>query len=88
MSNKVTYVRVRYSTDSPPGNRAAEVVEGALKPKSSVVTDGVTVDVVTFAHWSDSSKNLLEDVQELQLFLTQSCAAVCSMLSTRIFTTR
>ncbi|MEO8103121.1 MAG: phage major capsid protein [Betaproteobacteria bacterium] len=63
-ANSLTYIRVSYEV--PDGNAAAVVAEGATKPRSSVVTVPVTLEMATFAHWLDASKQILADVTELQ----------------------
>lgn len=64
--NSLTYTRISYATDSPPGNQAAIVPETQTKPSSSILTVPVTVTMKTFAHWVDASKQVLDDVTELQ----------------------
>lgn len=65
--NSVSYVRVSYAT--PDGNAAAAVPELAAKPESTVATVPVTVDLTTYAHWIEGSKQVLDDVTELQSIL-------------------
>ena len=68
-SNKVTFVRINYTSGSPAGNQAATVAERVAKPESSVETELVEIDIATYAHWLDSPKQLLDDVTELQNIL-------------------
>ena len=65
--NAVTFVRVDYT--SPGGNAAAAVAELAEKPQSSISTSGVTQDLLTYAHWIEVSKQLLDDEAELRTVL-------------------
>jgi HK97 family phage major capsid protein len=67
--NKVAFVRINYASGSPAGNQAAVVAERASKPESSVETELVEVDISTYAHWIDASKQVLDDVAELQSIL-------------------
>jgi HK97 family phage major capsid protein len=65
-SGNLNFVRVDYATDSPPGNKAEVVAEGALKPESTVATLPVLLSIRTYAHWISASKQVLDDVAELK----------------------
>lgn len=68
--NSIVYTRVRWSANSPEdGNLAAKVAERAPKPESRIETEPVTLTIPTFAHWLDASKQILDDVSELQAIL-------------------
>lgn len=70
-ANTLTYIRVDYDvTDSPPvGNQAAKVQELQAKPQSSLAAVPITVEVSTFAHWIETGKQILDDVDELKAIL-------------------
>jgi HK97 family phage major capsid protein len=68
-ANKVSFVRINYASGSPAGNQAATVAERAAKPESTVETELVEVDLATWAHWLDTSKQVLDDVAELRQIL-------------------
>jgi HK97 family phage major capsid protein len=48
---------------------AAKVAELAPKPESNVQTEPVTLEIPTFAHWTEVSKQILDDVAELRAIL-------------------
>lgn len=50
-------------------NNAAVVSETTQKPESSLVFELQTAKVVTIAHWLHASKQILDDVPQLQMFL-------------------
>jgi hypothetical protein len=68
-ANTVSYVRLGYSTDSPEGNKAAKVAELAEKPESNIEATPVTVEIATWAHWIETSKQVLDDTEELKAVL-------------------
>jgi hypothetical protein len=63
--NAITFNRIGYSDNSPPGNQAAKVSEGETKPESTIVMTPVTIDLAVYAHFVICSKMVLDDVGEL-----------------------
>jgi HK97 family phage major capsid protein len=61
ISNAVTYPR-----QSLRDNQAAVVSEGARKPQSSITFDIQTAPVRTIAHWTKTSRQILDDAPQLQ----------------------
>lgn len=47
-------------------NAAAVVAEGAVKPESNITYKASSAPVVTIAHWLPASKQILDDVPQLQ----------------------
>jgi HK97 family phage major capsid protein len=60
-SNAVQYVQETSFT-----NNAAVVSEGVTKPESTLVDQLVTANVATIAHWIRASKQILDDLPQLQ----------------------
>jgi HK97 family phage major capsid protein len=63
-SNAIEYVQ-----ESGFQNMAASVAEGALKPKSDLSFEMKTANVRTIAHWFKASKQVLDDVPQLQSYI-------------------
>jgi HK97 family phage prohead protease len=60
----VNYVQVALDE-----NNAAVVPELGLKPSSEMKALGINVEVQTFAHWTEASKQILADVSGLQALI-------------------
>lgn len=67
--NAVTYVKQTGWT-----NNAAPVSETVKKPESTLVLDAVTQSVITIAHYLKASKQILDDVPQLQSFINGQLA--------------
>lgn len=51
---------------------AAIVAEGALKPEAALTIDVVTKNLVTLAHWAETSRQAVEDESRLRDFVSNS----------------
>jgi len=60
---------VEYPRQTTRNNSAATVAEGALKPQSDVQFDLVPVPIRTVAHWALASRQILDDVPQLQGYI-------------------
>jgi HK97 family phage major capsid protein len=56
-------------TDNPASTAAAVVSEGARKPKSDITFDLKSVPVRTIAHWMKASRQIMDDVPQLQSYI-------------------
>ncbi len=66
---RTTAGSIEYVREAANVNGAATVAEGALKPESTVTMELVTANVATIATWLQASKQILDDVQQLQGYL-------------------
>ena len=64
-SNSIEYIRETGFTN----NAAAQSAEGALKAKSDIQFDDVTVPVRTLAHWVKASRQILDDAAMLESYI-------------------
>lgn len=60
---------VEYVRETAFDNNAASVAEAALKPESTPTLELATAKIITIAHWSHASKQILEDVPQLANYL-------------------
>lgn len=60
---------IEYAEEDVFTNRAAVVAEGALKPESNITFKAASISVVTIAHWMHASKQILDDVPQLQSYI-------------------
>jgi len=60
---------IEYQRQTLRDNNADVVSEGALKPESLFEFEDVTARVVTIAHWTKASKQILADAPQLQALL-------------------
>jgi HK97 family phage major capsid protein len=65
-SNAIEYP---VETDNPAVTGAAVVSEGALKPQSNITFDLKSVPVRTIAHWMKASRQIMDDVPQLQSYI-------------------
>jgi len=65
-SNAIEYP---VETDSPMTTGAAVVSEGALKPQSNITFDLKSLPVRTIAHWMKASRQIMDDVPQLQSYI-------------------
>lgn len=69
MKGRTTSNAIEYVKESGFTNAAAPVAEGALKPQSSLTFELATAPVRTLAHWIRASKQVLDDVPQLQSYI-------------------
>ena len=67
-----TQASVTYYSETTGSSAAAPVAEGALKPESSAVWTPVTTQVRKIAHFTDPSKESLDDFAGFQQLVTRS----------------
>ncbi len=60
---------LQYSRQTVRTNAAAPVTEGNLKPESAYEFELKTANIITIAHWTKASLQVLADTPALQLFL-------------------
>lgn len=60
---------VEYVREVSFTNSATPVAEGALKPQSTPTLELMTAKIITIAHWAHASKQILDDVPQLQNYL-------------------
>ncbi len=60
---------IEYAKESSFTNAAAPVAEAALKPQSSLAFELLNAPVRTLAHWIRASKQVLDDVPQLQTYI-------------------
>jgi HK97 family phage major capsid protein len=65
-SNAIEYP---VETDNPMTTGAAVVSEGALKPQSNITFDLKSLPVRTIAHWMKASRQIMDDVPQLQSYI-------------------
>jgi HK97 family phage major capsid protein len=65
-SNAIEYP---VETDNPSVTGAAVVSEAALKPQSNITFDLKSVPVRTIAHWMKASRQIMDDVPQLQSYI-------------------
>jgi HK97 family phage major capsid protein len=65
-SNAIEYA---VETDNPLTTGAAVVSEGQLKPTSNITFDLKTTPVRTIAHWMKASRQIMDDVPQLQSYI-------------------
>jgi HK97 family phage major capsid protein len=65
-SNAIEYP---VETDNPSVTGAAVVSEGALKPQSNITFDLKSTPVRTIAHWMKASRQIMDDVPQLQSYI-------------------
>lgn len=63
-SNAVSYMREKTFT-----NAAAPVLEGGIKPESTLTFEGVTAPVRKIAHWLPVTEEMLEDVAQIRSYI-------------------
>ena len=69
MKGRTTSNAIEFVKESGYTNSAAPVAEGALKPESSLTFELATAPVRTIAHWIRASKQVLDDVPQLQSYI-------------------
>ena len=62
---------IHYSRELLFTNAAAETLEGATKPESTLTFEDATSPVRTIAHWLKVSKQVLDDAPALQTYIDQ-----------------
>ncbi len=60
---------IEYAKETSFTNAAAPVAETALKPQSSLAFELATAPVRTLAHWIRASKQVLDDVPQLETYI-------------------
>lgn len=65
-SNAIEYP---VETDNPATTGASVVSEGALKPQSNITFDLRSTPVRTVAHWMKASRQIMDDVAQLQSYI-------------------
>jgi HK97 family phage major capsid protein len=65
-SNAIEYP---VETDDPAATAAAVVSEGARKPQSNITFDLKSTPVRTIAHWMKASRQIMDDVAQLQSYI-------------------
>lgn len=68
---QVTGNSVEFAKQTGRTNNAASVAEGAEKPQSELKYDLVNAPIRTLAHWVLASRQILDDVPQLQGFIDQ-----------------
>jgi HK97 family phage major capsid protein len=63
-SNMIAYMREKTFT-----NAAAPVLEGGLKPESTLIFEGATDPVRKIAHWLPVTEEMLEDVPQIRSYI-------------------
>ena len=66
---RVTTGTVEYPHQTTRNNSAATVAEGDLKPQSDIQFELVSVPIRTIAHWALASRQILDDVPQLQSYV-------------------
>jgi HK97 family phage major capsid protein len=66
---RVSTGTVEYPHQTARNNSAATVAEAALKPQSDIQFDLVSVPIRTIAHWALASRQILDDVPQLQSYV-------------------
>lgn len=69
MKGRTTSNAIEFVKESGYTNAAAPVAEGALKPESSLTFELATAPVRTLAHWIRASKQVLDDIPQLQSYI-------------------
>jgi HK97 family phage major capsid protein len=68
-------------------NKAAKVKELGLKPNSELSTSPKTLEIITHAHWTEASKQVLDDVAGLQALIGSTLIeGLTRVVDTHIFT--
>lgn len=68
-------------------NKAAKVKELGLKPNSELSTTPKTLEILTHAHWTEASKQVLDDVAGLQALIGSTLIeGLTRVVDTHIFT--
>jgi len=66
---RTTSNAIDFISETGFANNAAMVAEGALKPESSLTFDTSSAPVRTLAHWLIASRQILDDVPQLQSYI-------------------
>jgi len=60
---------IEYTREASFVNNAAEVIEGAQKPESTITFDLLNVGIKTIAHWTKISRQLADDAPALAAYI-------------------
>ena len=60
---------IEYAEEDVFTNNAAVAAEDTLKPESNITFKAASISVVTIAHWVHASKQILDDVPQLQSYI-------------------